>query len=181
MLGTSAETVVIPGTSLTVNGKINQSLVNSSSTQLGTNALLNLASEGGSNTCIGVNSGNYTSSGYNNSSLGANSMQGNTTGSNNTCIGFDAMYYYISGKELTPENVRTYSRLEFESLFAFRHMVDPTQELAVRQGYMPGHPDVAPPEGMPRPNQLKILPLDDAKALADDEANKRRFADLFGG
>ena len=49
------------------------------------------------------------------------------------CIGFDAMYYYISGKELTPENVRTYSRLEFENLFAFRHMVDPTQELAVRQ------------------------------------------------
>jgi iron(III) transport system substrate-binding protein len=55
------------------------------------------------------------------------------------------------------------------------------QELAVRQGYMPGHPDVAPPEGMPRPSQLKILPLDDAKALADDEAIKRRFADLFGG
>jgi hypothetical protein len=91
MLGTSAETVVIPGTSLTVNGKINQSLVNSSSTQLGTNALLNLASGGGSNTCIGVNSGNYTSSGYNNSSLGANSMQLNSTGSDNTCIGYNAM------------------------------------------------------------------------------------------
>jgi hypothetical protein len=91
MLGTSAETVVIPGTSLTVNGKINQSLVNYSSTQLGTNALLNLASEGGSNTAVGVNSGYYTSSGYNNSSLGANSMQLNSTGSNNTCIGYNAM------------------------------------------------------------------------------------------
>ncbi|MBL8414560.1 MAG: hypothetical protein JNM42_09005 [Propionivibrio sp.] len=56
-----------------------------------------------------------------------------TSGIAKLCIGFDAMYYYISGKELTPENVRTYSRLEFESLFAFRHMVDPTQELAVRQ------------------------------------------------
>lgn len=43
------------------------------------------------------------------------------------------MYYYISGKELTPENVRTYSRLEFDNLFAFRHMADPTQELAMRQ------------------------------------------------
>ena len=93
VLGTSAETVVIPGTlsTVTVNGKINQSLVNSSSTQLGTNALLNLTSEGSSNTCVGVNSGYYTSSGDNNSSLGTYAMQNNSTGSDNTCIGYQAM------------------------------------------------------------------------------------------
>jgi microcystin-dependent protein len=90
MLGTTAETVVIPG-SLNVNGKINQSLVNTFSTQLGTNALLNLTSDGNSNTCIGVNSGYYTSTGDNNSSLGANAMKYNSTGSDNTCIGYDAM------------------------------------------------------------------------------------------
>jgi microcystin-dependent protein len=90
MLGTTAETVVIPG-SLTVSGKITQSLVNPFSTQLGTNALLNLTSDGNSNTCIGVNSGYYTSTGDNNSSLGANAMQGNSTGSDNTCIGYNAM------------------------------------------------------------------------------------------
>ena len=93
MLGTSAETVVIPGSlsTVNVNGKINQSLVNTFSTQLGTNALLNLTSDGNSNTCIGVNSGYYTSTGDNNSSLGANAMKYNSTGSDNTCIGYDAM------------------------------------------------------------------------------------------
>ena len=93
MLGTTAETVVIPGSlsTVNVNGKINQTLVNTFSTQLGTNALLNLTSDGNSNTCIGVNSGYYTSSGDNNSSLGANAMKYNSTGSDNTCIGYDAM------------------------------------------------------------------------------------------
>ena len=93
MLGTAAETVLIPGSlsTVNVNGKITQSLVNPFSTQLGTNALLNLTSDGNSNTCIGVNSGYYTSTGDNNSSLGANAMQGNSTGSDNTCIGYNAM------------------------------------------------------------------------------------------
>lgn len=55
------------------------------------------------------------------------------------------------------------------------------QELAVRQGYMPMHPDVAPPPGFPRLADIRILPLDAQRALAEDEANKREFADLFGG
>ena len=93
MLGSSAETLVIPGalSTVTVNGKINQTLVNPFSTQLGTNALLNLTNDGNNNTCIGVNSGYSTTSGDNNSSLGANSMQNNSTGSDNTCIGYNAM------------------------------------------------------------------------------------------
>jgi hypothetical protein len=57
-----------------------------------------------------------------------------TSGIARLCTGFDAMHYYISGKEFTqPDSVRAYSRQEFESLFAFRHMVDPTQQLQVRQ------------------------------------------------
>lgn len=45
------------------------------------------------------------------------------------CSGFAAMHYYVSGKEFSqPENARIYSRREFDSLFAFRHMADPTQE-----------------------------------------------------
>ena len=44
------------------------------------------------------------------------------------------MHFFISCKEFEqPENVRAYSRREFESLFAFRHQADPLQVLQVRQ------------------------------------------------
>lgn len=60
-----------------------------------------------------------------------------TSGLARVCTGFEAMHYYVSGKEFVqPENVRIYSRQEFDSLFAFRHMVDPTQQLQVRQGQL---------------------------------------------
>ncbi|WP_300452010.1 hypothetical protein [Accumulibacter sp.] len=53
------------------------------------------------------------------------------------CSGFAGMHYYISGKEFNqPEHARIYSRQEFDSLFAFRHMVDPTQQLTVRQAQL---------------------------------------------
>lgn len=57
-----------------------------------------------------------------------------TSGSAKLSTGFEAMHYFVSGKEFEqPENVRTYSRREFESLFTFRHQGDPTQELHLRQ------------------------------------------------
>lgn len=60
-----------------------------------------------------------------------------TSGLASVSSGFEAMHYFISGKEFTqPENVRVYSRQEYDSLFAFRHMVDPTQQLQVRQGQL---------------------------------------------
>ncbi|EWY39308.1 ABC transporter substrate-binding protein [Skermanella stibiiresistens SB22] len=55
------------------------------------------------------------------------------------------------------------------------------QELASSQGFLPAHPDVAPPKGFPKLTEIKVLPLDNAKALAEDQANKMAFADLFGG
>jgi iron(III) transport system substrate-binding protein len=55
------------------------------------------------------------------------------------------------------------------------------QELAVRQGYLPARRDVAPPAGFPRLDAIRIMPVDLPSYLAGDEANKRRFADLFGG
>ena len=57
-----------------------------------------------------------------------------TSGTARLCTEFDAMHYFISGKEFVqPENVQAYSRQEFDRLFAFRHMVDPTQQLQVSQ------------------------------------------------
>jgi iron(III) transport system substrate-binding protein len=54
------------------------------------------------------------------------------------------------------------------------------QELAAKQGYIPAHPAVALPAGYPDRGAIKILPLDAAKALADDAANKKKFVDIFG-
>jgi hypothetical protein len=57
-----------------------------------------------------------------------------TSGIASLCTGFDAMHYFISGKDFSqPENVRAYSRQEFDSLFTFRHMVDPTQQLQMQE------------------------------------------------
>lgn len=55
------------------------------------------------------------------------------------------------------------------------------QELAVSQGYLPAHPDVTPPEGFPPRSDIKLMEFDPAEALANDEENKLRFTDIFGG
>jgi len=84
ILGSNSST-----SSTTIYGKVIQNLPNSC-TSYGNSALNNLQT-GAGNSCIGVNSGYYTSTGYNNSSLGCYSMQGNQTGNNNVCIGFESM------------------------------------------------------------------------------------------
>ncbi|GAB4184756.1 MAG: ABC transporter substrate-binding protein [Thalassobaculales bacterium] len=53
------------------------------------------------------------------------------------------------------------------------------QELAARQGYMPMHPAVQPPAGFPKLADIRLLPLDAAGALANEEANKKHFEALF--
>lgn len=55
------------------------------------------------------------------------------------------------------------------------------QQLAADQGYLPAHPAITPPEGFPSRDEIKLLPFDPAKALAEDEANKLRFTEIFGG
>lgn len=55
------------------------------------------------------------------------------------------------------------------------------QEQSVAQGYFPVIGGLAAPEGYPEVGSLHILPLDAAALMADDQANKEKFADLFGG
>lgn len=55
------------------------------------------------------------------------------------------------------------------------------QELAAAQGYLPAHPDVAPPAGFPPRSEIRLLGFDPASALADDTENKLRFTEIFGG
>jgi iron(III) transport system substrate-binding protein len=54
------------------------------------------------------------------------------------------------------------------------------QELALSQGYLPAHPDVAVPAGFPDRSTIKVMPFDAAKALAEAEVNTARFANIFG-
>lgn len=54
------------------------------------------------------------------------------------------------------------------------------QELAASQGYLPAHPDVAPPEGFPPLAEISLMSFDATAALEGDQANKERFVEIFG-
>jgi len=54
------------------------------------------------------------------------------------------------------------------------------QELALKQGYAPAHPQVALPAGFPDRAEIKLMAFDPAKALAEAKDNSRRFIDIFG-
>lgn len=53
------------------------------------------------------------------------------------------------------------------------------QELALKQGYVAAHPDVALPAGYPERAAIKLMPFDAAKALADETAARKRFSAIF--
>lgn len=54
------------------------------------------------------------------------------------------------------------------------------QQLAASQGYIPARDGIALPEGYPERSEIKVLRYDAAAALADDQLNKERFAEIFG-
>jgi iron(III) transport system substrate-binding protein len=54
------------------------------------------------------------------------------------------------------------------------------QKLVLEQGYLPADTNLPVPKGFPPRDSIKLMPMDPAKALAETEANKKRFADLFG-
>lgn len=56
----------------------------------------------------------------------------------------------------------------------------PGQELALKQGYLPAHPEVELPAGFPARSAIKLLPFDAGKALAGVDADKKRFSQIFG-
>lgn len=55
------------------------------------------------------------------------------------------------------------------------------QQLASDMGYLPAHPDITPPEGFPALTDIKLLDFDPAQALEDDQSNKMKFSEIFGG
>lgn len=57
---------------------------------------------------------------------------------------------------------------------------DDGQRLASDMGYLPAKDGIAPPPGFPAREEITLMPFDAAAALANEEENKRRFADIFG-
>ncbi|WP_158967091.1 ABC transporter substrate-binding protein [Chachezhania sediminis] len=55
------------------------------------------------------------------------------------------------------------------------------QKLAADMGYLPAHPGVPAPDGFPSRDQIKLIAFDPARALAEDQENKEKFLDIFGG
>jgi len=54
------------------------------------------------------------------------------------------------------------------------------QELALKQGYLPAHPDVAVPAGFPDRKTIKLMPFDAKRALAQETNYRKTFSDIFG-
>jgi iron(III) transport system substrate-binding protein len=54
------------------------------------------------------------------------------------------------------------------------------QKLSVSQGYYPTRANVGAPAWLTGPVDLKVMPVDMKKVVATTEADKKRFADLFG-
>lgn len=54
------------------------------------------------------------------------------------------------------------------------------QQLVADMGYIPARNGMASPEGFPAREAITLMAFDPAKALADTEANKARFAEIFG-
>lgn len=55
------------------------------------------------------------------------------------------------------------------------------QRQAVEQSYIPALEGIAPPPAYPDPKTIEVMAVDPKILVEKDEANKKRFADLFGG
>lgn len=56
--------------------------------------------------------------------------------------GFDSMHFLVSGEAFSqPESMRLYSRGEFDKLFSFRQMADPTTRLSINEDRNLSRPD----------------------------------------
>ena len=55
------------------------------------------------------------------------------------------------------------------------------QQLAADMGYLPAHPAIAPPEGFPPLDEIRLMGFDAAEAQENADDYRLRFVELFGG
>ena len=77
--------------------------------------------------------------------------------------------------------LKTSRNVEAAKAFVAWQLSKEAQEQSVAQGYFPIFADVAPPKGYPPVSLLKIMSGDLKAMLAQDQQNKRKFTELFGG
>ena len=77
--------------------------------------------------------------------------------------------------------LKTSRNAEAAKAFVAWQLSEEAQRQSVAQGYFPIFADVPPPKGYPPVSSLKIMSSDLKAMLANDEDNKRRFTELFGG
>ncbi|MEC5398817.1 ABC transporter substrate-binding protein [Uliginosibacterium sp. H1] len=77
--------------------------------------------------------------------------------------------------------LKTSKNLPAAKAFVDWQLSEAAQRQSVGQGYFPVFAGVAPPAGYPQVDGLKFLNADNGTLLKDDEANKKKFADIFGG
>ena len=59
-------------------------------------------------------------------------------------------------------------------------LTDETQKLFPQEGYYAGRADMAPPEGNPPLNSLKIIEVDEEYLAQNGDKLKQRFNEIFG-
>lgn len=77
--------------------------------------------------------------------------------------------------------LKTTANLSAARLFVDFVLSDEGQRLAVSQGYVPAKLGISNPSWLPAGTVLELMPLDLPAILDSTEADKRRFADMFGG
>jgi iron(III) transport system substrate-binding protein len=75
----------------------------------------------------------------------------------------------------------TSKNIDAAKAFVAWQLSEEAQVQSVSQGYFPIFDTIAPPKGYPAVSALRIMPSNLADLLAQDEANKKRFTELFGG
>ena len=77
--------------------------------------------------------------------------------------------------------LKTTDNPEAAKAFVDWQLSDEAQRQSVAQGYFPILASIEAPKGYPAVSSLKILPADAKAMLKNDEENKKRFTELFGG
>jgi iron(III) transport system substrate-binding protein len=77
--------------------------------------------------------------------------------------------------------LKTAKNLPAAKAFVDWQLSEEAQIGSVAQGYFPVTTGMKPPAGYPEPASLKFIEGDATRLLKEDEATKKKFADLYGG
>jgi iron(III) transport system substrate-binding protein len=77
--------------------------------------------------------------------------------------------------------LKTTKNMEAAKAFIDFILSDDGQKLAVSQGYVSAKAGIPNPAWLPEGTEIKLMPIDTQAVLSTTDADKKRFADMFGG